>query len=245
MVPRLVPYEHVEDYVPEQWRSAGIWTTHLAKIHRDLRHSWSRSGHSRQGLFRYASCHPNTRFDRQNGSCCANRAGALRAAPKARPISPAVQPAMAKRMPNTKKRDVPMTAMDGLSDALLNTASDAIIATGSDGRVIFWNAGAVRIFGFSAEEAVGNSLDLIIPEKLRARHWEGYEHVISTGITRYGLADLLSVPAVTKDGRRISVEFTITVIHDGCGQPNGMVAILRDVTTRFEEMRTLRRQLRG
>lgn len=151
---------------------------------------------------------------------------------------------MVKRMAEYEKRDVPMNAMDGLSDALLNTASDAIIATGSDGRVVFWNAGAVRIFGFSVEEAVGKSLDLIIPEKLRARHWEGYERVISTGITRYGLADLLSVPAVTKDGRRISVEFTITVIHDRSGRLAGMAAILRDVTTRFEEMQALRRQLR-
>lgn len=133
--------------------------------------------------------------------------------------------------------------MEALSDALLNTASDAILSTGSDGRILFWNAGAVRIFGFSAGEAIGSSLDLIIPEKLRARHWDGYERVMSTGNTRYGSGDVLAVPAMTKGGRRISVEFTITVIRDCDGQLDGMAAILRDVTTRFEELQTLRRQL--
>jgi len=130
-----------------------------------------------------------------------------------------------------------------LGRAILATASDAIIATDRDGVVNFWNPGAERIFGFTATEAIGQSLDLIIPENLRARHWSGYRQVMTTGESRYGHGDLLSVPAVTRNGRRISVEFTITMLKDGENRPTGTVAILRDVTIRFEEARRLRREL--
>jgi PAS domain S-box-containing protein len=131
----------------------------------------------------------------------------------------------------------------GLTEAILGTVSDAIIATDADGLISFWNPGAARIFGFTAEEAVGRSLDLIIPENLRARHWMGYNRVMATGESRYGHGDLLSVPGLTKDGRRISVEFTIVLLHDGERKPVGIAAILRDVTKRFEEARELKRQL--
>jgi PAS domain S-box-containing protein len=136
-----------------------------------------------------------------------------------------------------------MNITDGLANEILNTASDAILFTDPGGLIRFWNLGAARIFGFTAEEAVGKSLDLVIPERLRARHWEGYERVMATGTTRYGAGDLLSVPALTKDGRRISVEFTIIVLRDTGDRLTGMAAILRDVTTRFEELRALKRQL--
>lgn len=131
----------------------------------------------------------------------------------------------------------------GLGDALLATASDAVIATDRDGIVNFWNPGAERIFGFTAAEAVGQSLDLIIPDNLRARHWAGYRQVMATGESHYGHGDLLSVPGLTKDGRRISVEFTITMLRDAAGRPAGTAAILRDVTKHFEEVRKLRREL--
>ena len=131
----------------------------------------------------------------------------------------------------------------GLIEAILGTVSDAIIATAADGSISFWNPGAVRIFGFTSEEAVGTSLDLIIPESLRARHWAGYNRVMATGESHYGQGDLLSVPGLTKDGRRISVEFTIVLLHDKGQRPVGTAAILRDVTKRFEEARELRRQL--
>ena len=136
-----------------------------------------------------------------------------------------------------------MSMIEGLAGAVLNTVSDAILVSDPEGVVRFWNPGAVRIFGFAVEEAVGQSLDLIIPERLRARHWEGYRQVMATGLTRYGAGDLLSVPALTKDGREISVEFTIIVLRDAAGQVAGMAAILRDVTPRFQELRTLRRKV--
>src|SRR6185312_12985894 len=135
-----------------------------------------------------------------------------------------------------------MDMHDRLSEALLTSPSDAIVATDRDGRIVFWNPGAERIFGFAEREAVGQSLDLIIPENLRARHWEGFRHVMETGTSRYGHGDLLSVPGLTRDGRRISVEFTIAMLRDG-ERVTGTVAVMRDVTKRFEEVRELKRRL--
>ena len=128
-------------------------------------------------------------------------------------------------------------------EALLQTSSDAIVVSDADGRIVFWNPGATRIFGFDATEAQGQSLDLIIPEKLRARHWQGYRHVMATGHSRYGEGELLSVPALTKDGRRISVEFTIVMLRDEDGTAAGMASIMRDSTAHFEEMKSLRRRI--
>jgi PAS domain S-box-containing protein len=136
-----------------------------------------------------------------------------------------------------------MNTPSGLGDAILATASDAIIATDRSGAVTFWNAGAERIFGFTAEEALGRPLDLIVPDNLRDRHWRGYQQVMATGESRYGHGDLLSVPTLTKDGRRISVEFTIVLLKDEQNRPIGTAAILRDVTRRFEEARQLKREL--
>ena len=136
-----------------------------------------------------------------------------------------------------------MNTLSGLGDAILATASDAIIATDRSGAVTFWNAGAERIFGFAAGETLGQPLDLIIPDNLRDRHWLGYQRVMATGESRYGHGDLLSVPALTKDGRRISVEFTIVLLKDAQNRPTGTAAILRDVTSRFEEARRLKREL--
>jgi PAS domain S-box-containing protein len=132
-----------------------------------------------------------------------------------------------------------------LGDTILNTTSDAILATDREGVIRFWNRGAARIFGFTAEQAVGASLDLIIPERLRKRHWDGYERVMATGQTRYGAGDVLAVPAIAKGGRRISVEFTIILLQDSEQRVSGMAAILRDVTARFEELRQLKRELAG
>lgn len=130
-----------------------------------------------------------------------------------------------------------------LGSAILATASDAIIATDRCGVVNFWNPGAARIFGFTADEALGQSLDLIIPQNFRARHWDGYQRVMASGESRYGDGELLSVPAIAKDGRRVSVEFTIIMLRDKEDRPAGTAAILRDVTARFEETRKLRRAL--
>jgi PAS domain S-box-containing protein len=108
---------------------------------------------------------------------------------------------------------------------------------------VFGNLGAERVFGFAEAEALGQSLDIIIPEGLRARHWAGYSATMQSGSTRYGTGEILAVPALRKDGRRISIEFTILPFRDDAGRMEGIAAILRDVTVRFEETRALRRQL--
>ncbi len=122
-------------------------------------------------------------------------------------------------------------------------APDAIIYADAAGLIQFWNKGAERLFGFTAAEAIGHSLDLIIPEKLRGRHWEGYREVMRTGRSRYGAGELLAVPGQHKDGTRVSLEFTILPFRDEDGHMMGIAAILRDVTKRFTEMQALRRQL--
>lgn len=138
-----------------------------------------------------------------------------------------------------------MAIADDLSAALMVSNADAIIAADAQGVIRFWNPGAERIFGFTAADAVGQSLDLIIPERLRDRHWRGYREVMRTGQSRYGDGDILAVPGVRKDGARISLEFTIVPLRDGSGGLSGMGAILRDVTTRFNELQTLRKKLAG
>lgn len=130
-----------------------------------------------------------------------------------------------------------------LARALLATASDAIIATDRAGAIRFWNPGAERIFQYRENEAIGRSLDLIIPERLRARHWSGYRQFIETGRSRYGDGDLLAVPGVRKDGTRLSLEFTIVALMGVDGRIDGVAALMRDVTARFEETRELRRKL--
>jgi PAS domain S-box-containing protein len=136
-----------------------------------------------------------------------------------------------------------MNIPSGLGDALLGSGSDAIVATDREGLITFWNPGAARIFGFTAGEAVGRSLDLIIPENLRARHWSGFRQTMESGTSRYGHGDLLSVPGLTKDGRRISVEFTIVLLRSETQAVAGTVAVMRDVTKRFEELREWKRRL--
>lgn len=133
--------------------------------------------------------------------------------------------------------------IDEFCRKLVTDAPDAIIYADADGLVRFWNRGAERIFGFSQSDALGQTLDIIIPEKLRKRHWDGYARTMRTGVTRYGAGDVLAVPAIRKDGLRISVEFTILPFTGLDGQVVGIAAILRDVSSRFKEIKDLRARL--
>jgi PAS domain S-box-containing protein len=130
-----------------------------------------------------------------------------------------------------------------VADAILASAADAVVATDREGIIQVWNPGAERIFGHRADEALGQSLDLIIPERLSARHWEGFRNVIATGESHYGAGDLLSVPGLRQDGQRISLEFTIVPLRDRRGQAQAIAAVMRDVTDRFEEIRNLKQKL--
>ena len=126
---------------------------------------------------------------------------------------------------------------------IVEKAADAIIFANREGIIRLWNSGAEAIFGYSAKEAIGQSLDLIVPEKLRKRHWEGYRKVMATGKTKYGKGTL-AVPAITKSDERISIEFTIVLVTSDSGEPLGTAAIVRDVTERWQKQRELKKRLK-
>ena len=129
-----------------------------------------------------------------------------------------------------------------LAKRILDGAPDAVICADGAGIIHYWNSGAQDLFGFTAEEMAGQTMDAIVPENLRARHWEGYERVVGHGEpSRYGRGELLKVPALHKDGHRVSIEFTLQILEEAGGRI--AVATLRDATEAFQEMRELRRQL--
>jgi PAS domain S-box-containing protein len=132
------------------------------------------------------------------------------------------------------------TAIDfaQLADAI----GDAIVISDAAGDITYWNPAATRMFGYTHDEAFGETLDLIIPERLRGRHWDGYHKTMATGQTRYG-NDVLRVPAVDKDGRALSIAFTVALLHGQQGEVTGIVAVIRDETARFQEERNLRKRI--
>jgi PAS domain S-box-containing protein len=136
--------------------------------------------------------------------------------------------------------EVKVSEIDRFYRTLACEAPDAIIYADAEGRIAFWNRAAERIFGYPATEALGKTLDIIIPEKLRARHARGFGETIRTGRTRYGAGEVLAVPAVHRDGRRLSIEFTILPFRDRAGRILGIAATLRDVTARFEKAKASR-----
>ncbi|RTQ33763.1 PAS domain S-box protein [Variovorax gossypii] len=125
---------------------------------------------------------------------------------------------------------------------LVEGAGDAIMVCDAEGAITLWNRAAERIFGFSEAEALGQSLDLIIPQRQRQRHWDGYNKTMETGVTKYG-ADLLRVPALHKDGHTLSIAFTVSMLFSAAHEVTGIVAIVRDETARFAEERKLRARL--
>jgi PAS domain S-box-containing protein len=127
---------------------------------------------------------------------------------------------------------------------LIRGLADAVVVADAAGTICFWNAAAERTFGWTADEAVGASLDLIIPDRQRERHWEGYRRVMATGDTKYG-SDLLRVPALNADGERHSIAFTVTLLTDADGAVTGIAAVVRDETHRWNEEQDLRRRLRA
>jgi PAS domain S-box-containing protein len=132
---------------------------------------------------------------------------------------------------------------DHFARALVDGMPDAIVHADETGLIRVWNAGAVRMFGFSEAEALGRPLDIIIPMGLRERHWQGFRETMRTGRTRYGDGQILAVPATRKDGTPLSVEFTIVPFTGADGRMTGIAAIMRDTTATFEELRALRKQV--
>ncbi len=130
-----------------------------------------------------------------------------------------------------------------LASTIVNLSSDAIMFSDREGIIRLWNSGAEKMFGFTAEEALGQSLDLIIPENLRGRHWDGYGRVMESGTSRYS-TDLLSAPALQKGGARISTEFSMVMVKDDAGEMLGVAAIIRDVSVRWQKEKELKERLR-
>ncbi len=125
---------------------------------------------------------------------------------------------------------------------LVDLAGDAIMVCDAAGFIVLWNKASERIFGFTEEDALGKSLDIIIPQRQQARHWEGYHKTMATAVTKYG-ADVLRVPATHKDGRTLSIAFTVSMLFSDDGKVSGIAAIVRDETQRFSEERELRKRL--
>jgi PAS domain S-box-containing protein len=146
-------------------------------------------------------------------------------------------------MTSERKEIMPDPLPATMYQQILDQAPDAILFADRAGTIRYWNQSAASIFGFSAEDAIGQSLDLIIPEKMRGRHWDGYRQVMATGNSRYGGSDLLSVPALHRDGHAVSVEFSLVMPTGDDGLPVGVAAILRDVTARWQKEKELRAQL--
>ena len=125
---------------------------------------------------------------------------------------------------------------------IVETVGDALIFADRDGIIRLWNPAAEGIFGYTEEETIGQSLDLIIPERQRELHWKGYGKAMANGVSKYG-SETLSVPAVTKDGERISIEFTISLLRDDDGKVLGPVAVVRDVTAKWYRERLMRQKI--
>jgi PAS domain S-box-containing protein len=127
-------------------------------------------------------------------------------------------------------------------DAVLDAIGDALIVSDAAGNVVLWNAGAERLFGWTEAEAMGRRMDMIIPERLRQRHWEGYDKSMATGQTRYA-HDVLRVPAVDKSGRALSIAFTVFMLFDPDGKVSACGSVIRDETDRFAQDRALRKRV--
>jgi PAS domain S-box-containing protein len=126
----------------------------------------------------------------------------------------------------------------GIVDAI----GDALVVSDVEGKVIVWNAGAERMFGWSAQEALGQRMDMIVPERLRQRHWDGYDKSMQTGHTKYA-HDVLRVPAVDKAGRAMSIAFTVFMLFGLDGKPSACGSVIRDETDRFAQDRALRQRI--
>jgi len=131
-----------------------------------------------------------------------------------------------------------------LAGTIVTASNDAIMFADREGVIRLWNSGAERMFGFNAEEALGQSLDLIIPENLRGRHWDGYHLVMQSGSSRYS-TDLLSAPALHKNGTRISTEFSMVMVKDKEGKMLGVAAIIRDVSARWQREKELKERIKA
>ncbi len=131
---------------------------------------------------------------------------------------------------------------DWLCRKIVENSPMAIMFADREGKIRLWNSGAETVFGYMAKEALGQSLDLIVPERQRQRHWEGWDKVMASGVTKYG-RDPLAVPAMRKDGSRISIEFNVVLVRSDSGELAGVAAMVQDVTARWQKQKEMNARL--
>ena len=134
-----------------------------------------------------------------------------------------------------------MNSTQTLADWILDQTSDALIYAGTDGTIQRWNAASAQLFGFSIEEAMGQSLDIIIPEDLREAHWRGFDAALASGQLKLSGKPTLT-RALHKNGHKIYVEMTFAMVKNEAGEVQGSVSMARDVTERIEKEKAARKQ---
>ena len=134
------------------------------------------------------------------------------------------------------------TPLNTLSNDILQSMPEALVVADLQGIIQRWNPGAENVFGFTAAEAVGQSLDLIIPERMRKAHWEGFNKAIERGGTLPGRTSAIT-RAIHKSGDPFYVDMSFAMVKDQAGKLIGSMAVARDATKRFQEEKELRRQL--
>lgn len=141
--------------------------------------------------------------------------------------------------PSPDDTPAPGRLPDHTSATLLHNLADAVVVADRNGTIVFWNDAATAMFGWTAADAIGQTLDLIIPERLRQRHWAGFETAMATGVTRYA-GRVLEVPATQRNGEPLSIAFTVTMVSLSSGEPPELIAaVIRDDTQRWRDNRAL------
>jgi len=132
-----------------------------------------------------------------------------------------------------------MSVQSELDARILDDVADALIYSDRAGTITRWNRASTALFGFSAGEALGHNLDLIIPEHLRAAHWKGFEAALASGSMKLAGRPTLT-RALHQSGRKLYIEMTFALVRDAGGAVVGSVAMARDVTERVERERAAR-----
>ncbi len=131
---------------------------------------------------------------------------------------------------------------EGLYKQIIDNTSDAVIFADTEGVIRLWNHGAEALFGYSAEESMGQTLDIIVPDQFREAHWAGYRRAMTRGQTQYGRQAMLT-RSMTKNSNTIYIEMTLAVLHGDAGQALGALAMVRDATEKRAQERALRQRV--
>lgn len=127
-------------------------------------------------------------------------------------------------------------------EAIVGQVADGIIFADRHGAIRLWNAGAEAIFGYAADEVLGQSLNVIVPERLRSAHWAAFDKAVETGRTKYG-RKVMATRSMQKDGSKLYVDLSFALVTDETGEVVGSVAMARDITSRYLADSELRKRV--